>query len=392
LKSIFSGLSIVTGILLIGTGLYLVTLYSKAKNKGEFDTEEAPNNIPPLQNYLLKLRSSESQLKDMVETQQVSVNKKDELNKCIVNNMNAGILFLNPSGRIEIFNSVAQSLFSQSYVNALNNVPEKVLIALPTVCQLVTKNSGQPASYEVEEGDRVFSLRMNPIDNIGQLVIIRDITEDRKKEEIARRNGNFIMLGEMTAFLAHEVKNALGVMLGYTKTMKSEQEKAGKISKEILFLTSMMEGFLNFSKPVTVNTEQDLDLAEALKEIADEKGLAVTITGAATLKKDPTLMHSIFSNLVLNSAQAGADTLEVRLSQEKDTEIFLEDNGAGMPEDIREKIWYPFFTTKDKGTGMGLASIRKIVNSLAGEISLESSSEKGTVFKLVFYPEQEAKD
>ncbi|MCP4155261.1 MAG: PAS domain-containing protein [bacterium] len=381
MKGMFSTLSIVFGLFVIGTGVYLVVLFSRKKQVKEY------RNIPPLQDYLLQLKTSETQLKEVVETQQESVIKKDELNKSIINNINAGIIFLNPKGQIEIFNRAAQELFSQSYGNAINNVPAVIFANFPGLLELLEKSSQEEAlSQELESSGRVFLVHLNPIEKIGLLIFVRDITEARRHEEMDRRNSNFMMLGEMTAFLAHEVRNSLGVIYGYTKTIKTEEEKIGKVNKEIVFLTEMMAGFLNFSKPVNVKGSETIDLAEELERIAGEQGVEVEVSGdSSALASDPTSIHSVFSNLVLNSKEAGANKVTVEIEKGDAVTITLVDNGEGIEKKNRDKIWYPFFTTKDKGTGMGLASIRKIVNTLGGEITLELSEPGKTIFKIVFY-------
>jgi signal transduction histidine kinase len=281
---------------------------------------------------------------------------------------------------------VAEALFSQSYANAKNNFLSKILPGFPEIVTFIDRHNDKKISREITSDEKIFWTHLNPIDKIGVLIIIRDITDERKREEIDRRNSNFIMLGEMTAFLAHEVKNSLGVICGYTSTIKSEKKKTEKINKEIRFLTDMMESFLSFSKPVTINKKEEMDLVPLLKRIADEKEVSIEVEDKpVTLENDPVLIQSIFSNLILNSKEAGADRIKITLKKGKNFEIFLKDNGKGIDPKIREKIWYPFFTTKDKGTGMGLASIRKIINSLNGEILLKNTGSSGTTFKIIFY-------
>ncbi|MCP5052717.1 MAG: hypothetical protein GY940_36455 [bacterium] len=390
MRKMFSALSMMVGLLVIGTGIYLMIQFKKPKPK------EGIAPIPPLQNYLLQLKGSETQLKDMVEKQQVHVTEKDELNKSIINNINAAVMVLNPSRRVDTFNTVAQQLFSQSFVNVKNNLLGAVLSKYPEIVTFVDTNAEEKTSAEVQSNGRYFSIDSNPLENIGQLVIVRDITEEKRREEFERNNGNFIMLGEMAAFLAHEVRNSLGVIYGYTKTIKSEKEKTKteKVNKEINFLTAMMENFLNFSKPVKVTKGETIDLAVLFQSVADETGIALELEpkkggepAGVLPDTDPALVHSIVSNLLLNAGEAGADTVEVSIDTPGDEklEITLTDNGNGVPEDIREKIWFPFFTTKEKGTGMGLAIIRKIVHSLNGEIALTASGSEGTTFRITFY-------
>jgi len=382
LGRMFSTLFIVTSLFFIATAVYLGFQFKRSKLKPEI------KGIPPLQDYLLQLKGSERELKDLVEKQQAHVVTKEELNKSIINNINSAVIFLNRSGRIDIFNSVAEQLFSQSFANAKNNVPEKVLTKFPEISKFLEDNEDQKISKEISTNEGIFFVDINPIENIGQLVIIKDITEEKKREEIDRRNSNFIMLGEMTAFLTHEIRNSLGVIYGYTKTMKTDNDKTGKVNKEINFLTTLMESFLNFSRPIEVAIKQEINLAELLDKLSREVGITLDLTpGNFALESDPALLHSVFLNLLLNSKEAGANRITATLKKKKnkDIEILWQDNGKGIDAEVKEKIWYPFFTTKEKGTGMGLAIIRKVVNTLKGEISLAKTGPGGTTFRIIFY-------
>ena len=382
IKNIFSLLFIVTSLFFLGTAIYLGVLFKKSKLRPEI------KGIPPLHDYLLELKDSETELKNLVEQQQAHVIQKEELNKNIINNINSAVIFINQAGRIDIFNAVAQQLFSQSYANAKNNLPRHVLGKFPGIVDFVQANTDRKVSTEITSEDRVFWVDLNPMGNIGQLLMVKDITEEKKREEIDRSNSNFIMLGEMTAFLAHEVRNSLGVIYGYTKTIDTGKDKIQKVNKEIHFLTAMMESFLAFSKPVQVQNKEEIDLAALLAKIAREKEIILESNREnVMLESDPSLLRPVFSNLLLNSKEAGADRVEVSFKPKKNNglEIRLRDNGKGIVEDVKGKIWYPFFTTKEKGTGMGLAIIRKIVNTLGGEISLVETGPPGTTFKIVFY-------
>lgn len=409
LKKLFSALSIVSGIMLLGTGFYLVILIRKKKHPAQY------SNLPPLQDFLVELKGSENQLKNLVEQQKLDVTEKKELNKTIINHINAAVIFLNHTDRIDIFNPVATELFGQSYANAKNNKLDAILKQFPEIVAFVNHNRNGHTSSEISTPTKLFSIDIIGIENIGRLIIIKDITEERKREEIHQRSRNFSMLGEMATFLAHEVKNSLGVIYGYTRTIKTEtpnrpaldidkptdqendKNKIAKVNKEVQFLTGMMETFLNFSRPVKVGITREIDPTGLLQEITTEIGLPMelkitgnpnhenVITAPVVLESDATLLRSVFSNLLLNAREAGANRINVTITKNTGTDILISDNGPGIAPEIQEKIWFPFFTTKDKGTGMGLAIIRKMMSALNGEITLENSSSLGTTFKLTFF-------
>ena len=379
LKKLFSGLAILLGVSLLLSGLVLIIRIKKDKGS----KEQPP--LPPLQNYLVELKNVQEELKDIVSEQNKSFGKKEELNKSIVNNLHLAVIFVNPAERVEIFNPAAQRIFGRTYTIAQNNQLQTVLDEYPQTYRFLhqarTRESG-----EIDENQRIFLVDLIPVKDTGKLALIRDVTQDKKRERIQHINSNLIMLGEMTASLAHETKNSLGVILGYTRTLKADEQKTRKITQEIRFLSAMMENFLNFAKPVEKVDRQPVDLKKMLQNIAAANAIAVRVpAGEMSIKSDPVLLNMIFSNLLLNSRQAGAQTVGVdfTLSGEQ-VEIRIHDDGRGIAENIRDKIWLPFFSAREKGTGMGLPIVKKLVNALGGEIRLLQSDSGKTSFRLSF--------
>ena len=203
------------------------------------------------------------------------------------------------------------------------------------------------------------------------------------------------MLGEMTAFLTHEVRNSLGAIYGYTKSIGTEIRKFGKeglgrkvskVNHEIEFLSRMMESFLSFSRPVRVEKKEKINLKDMIRKIGRENKVKVKLQQRDIFfHSDPVLINSIFSNLIINAREAKAGQIHIVFKDDPHLEIFFMDNGKGMEPNISEKIWYPLFTTKENGTGMGLALVRKIIHSLRGDIQLVKSTPKGTTFKITFF-------
>ena len=190
------------------------------------------------------------------------------------------------------------------------------------------------------------------------------------------------MLGEMAAALAHEIRNSLGVILGYSKAMRSEPEKTRKVVREIHFLSEMMESFLQFARPVGKISRKKTDVGKMIAAAAAAQEMAVDLPAAALLlKSDPLLLNVVFSNLFLNARQAGARNVKVEFSGLAPVAITLRDDGPGIVAVNAEKIWLPFFSTRDKGTGMGLATVKKLVSALNGDIQLVETKGKGAAFQ-----------
>ncbi|HXA49303.1 MAG TPA: ATP-binding protein [Candidatus Acidoferrum sp.] len=217
-------------------------------------------------------------------------------------------------------------------------------------------------------------------------------------EEAVRRSDRLAALGQLTAGLAHELRNPLGTIkasaeiLGSTLSSENEvsREMAGFISSEVDRTNSLVTRFLQFARPLQVKLEtadlvQTLDRAIAA---AEREATGITIYKAyapeiPAFPLDAELMERVFYNLVLNAAQAspagGAVTVKTRLNG-RNVETLVIDRGSGIDKVHRAQIFNPFFTTKKEGVGLGLAIVAKIVDEHGGKIAVESEPGKGSIF------------
>jgi len=227
----------------------------------------------------------------------------------------------------------------------------------------------------------------------------------QQAEEAVRRSDRLAALGQLTAGLAHELRNPLGTikasaeMLGRQLSAENEvaREMAGFISSEVDRTNSLVTRFLYFARPLQVRLEeadltQMLDRAIAAAE-REAPGIAIYRNYAPEIPAfpfDAELMERVFYNLVLNAAQAtapgGAVTVKTRAGDGV-AEIAVIDRGSGIDPKLRDNIFNPFFTTKPDGVGLGLAIVSKIVDEHGGKIAVESEPGKGSIF-LVILPMQ----
>jgi nitrogen-specific signal transduction histidine kinase len=376
---IFSGLTIFLGIFIIACGIYLGLLLRKK------DPAVNAEAISPFQDYLLEMKKSELELKDQVAAQSKSSLKIEELNKSIISTIHLAVIFADTTGKIEIFNPAAQKYFARSYAAAKNNSLAEVLRDYPELLAFIT-SCKKKDSAEIESAGCIFYTDVVPVGTSGYLVVIRDVSKEKKKEKIQRLNANLMMLGEMAASLAHEIRNSLGVILGYSKAIRTEPEKTGKITREIHFLSEMMESFLQFARPVEKVKHIKVALSPIIAASAAAQNLSVQLPGTdLEIESDPLLLNVIFSNLLLNASQAGAGHLQVEFDPGENTAITISDDGPGIATAVQDKIWLPFFSTRDKGTGMGLATVKKLVSALNGDIQLLTDGKPGARFRIVFY-------
>jgi signal transduction histidine kinase len=229
------------------------------------------------------------------------------------------------------------------------------------------------------------------------------------KEE-ARRSERLAALGQMSAGLAHEIRNPLGVIKGSAEMLHQKlgesnplaSELAGYISSETNRLSALVARFLDFARPQALElTPGDVrEVVEtALAAVAAQRPNAkVTVereyeAELPPVRMDDRLCEQVFQNLALNAYEAmepDGGKLRVAIFSAmragvSGVEVTLTDTGPGIPPEICEQVFNPFFTTKKAGTGLGLAIVSKIVDELHGSLQLESKTGQGATFR-VFFP------
>jgi len=230
-----------------------------------------------------------------------------------------------------------------------------------------------------------------------------------KAQADARRSERLAALGQLSAGLAHEIRNPLGVIKGSSEMLSQKlatadplsAELAGYISSEVNRLSALVSRFLDFARPLHAEPhphEITSLMDKALKSVSDQwKGGTVRVTKdyAADLPLallDENLSEQVFVNLVQNAYEAMGDKggdLSVSIANARSTgrnglQVRIADSGPGIPPEIREQIFNPFFTTKKTGVGLGLSIVSKIMDEHQGSIRVEPAPTQGTAFVLYF--------
>jgi two-component system sensor histidine kinase HydH len=224
----------------------------------------------------------------------------------------------------------------------------------------------------------------------------------REAEEAVRRSDRLAALGQLSAGLAHELRNPLGTikasaeMLGRSVAAENEvaREVAGFISSEVDRTNALVTRFLEFARPLKLRLEP-ADLARVLDRAVELVEREASVHRVAVFKNyspeiprlpmDAELMERVFSNLLLNAVQAtppdGAVTIKTRAGDGM-AEIAVIDRGSGIDPQMMSTIFNPFVTTKPDGVGLGLAIVSQIVDEHGGRISVESEVGKGSIFRV----------
>jgi signal transduction histidine kinase len=234
--------------------------------------------------------------------------------------------------------------------------------------------------------------------------LFTDLTAVQQLEEQLRLKQSLATVGELTAGIAHEFRNGLATIHGYSKLLdpaalpENVRPYVEGIRAEAVSLGEIVTNFLNFARPAQLALA-DVDLKALCERVADEAradartlGGSVTVRGEfGLIQGDEVLLRQAFANLVRNAMEACAGasisptvTLEASVDRRRGTcTVTVDDNGPGVPPNARERIFQPFFTSKKHGTGLGLALVQKIVVSHNGRVSVGTSPLGGARLQIV---------
>ncbi len=261
-----------------------------------------------------------------------------------------------------------------------------------------------PSGRRLTLGLTVHPLRRDDGASRGFLVLFADLTEIRRRAEQSRLAESLQQIGELAAGVAHEMRNSLATLKGYLTLIERTArpgERAvaesddvadyvGEIRHETDHLQRVLEDFLSFARPGTVRVE-DVELRRLVARAAADPVLAGAPIELApgdgesyALLGDPQLLERAFRNLLHNAVEAareaGGKPVEVALGRADGfLEVTVADRGAGIPADLRERLFHPFASGRPGGVGLGLALARRIVVLHGGRLGLEDRPGGGTV-------------
>ncbi|WP_319476699.1 ATP-binding protein [Marispirochaeta aestuarii] len=354
---------------------------------------------------------------DQIRSLIMDVVQENELLEMVLYSMTDGVVVLDEKHSVILLNKAAERLFP--FKNG--DVVERPLwdaLADSSLSEFFHKALVEHENIEDKEislqtsaSTRVLSCTMMPLVREGRiqggLLHIEDITEKKAKEARLRRAENLAALTTLTAGVAHEIKNPLGSIsihiqliqksLGNGangKNTETIQNYLDIVNEEVERLNGIIVDFLFAVRPMDVNlVAQNLnDLVHELFEFIhyelEEQKIRLEFNlddRMPELQLDVKYMKQALLNIVKNaiSAMPEGGTLRVEtIARDDQVELSIRDTGVGIPEENMTKIFEPYFTTKDFGSGLGLTLVYKIIKEHQGEINLESREGEGTTFTI----------
>jgi len=282
------------------------------------------------------------------------------------------------------------------------------MIAMTTVAEISGSRAGAQASNaaRIEELGRIIQVYSDLTDKLQQSHSQLQLTVQSLRNELSEKNRQLerkkrlAALGEMAAGMAHEIRNPLGGIELYASMLARDLQElpaslplVAKISSGVKRLEGLVSQVLQFSReisPQLVTTDLAGIVDQSGEPAADRIGPAMVCRPAGPrpmlVRIDPLLMGQAILNLTINAIEAVGDagTIDINWSPLETGKFRLSilDSGPGIPAAVLDKIFNPFFTTKESGTGLGLAIVHRIVEAHDGTITAGNAPEGGAIFEI----------
>ncbi|HWP49005.1 MAG TPA: ATP-binding protein [Candidatus Limnocylindrales bacterium] len=344
----------------------------------------------------------------------------------ILSSLRDGIIVIDINKKITLFNQAAEHLLdlpaSQACGKNFDDLPamdsEIRLLIRDTLLTGKTFSSHKRSLFLKNGKTLSLDIATSPLFNqqgdiYGVVIVLRDLTAIKDLEEEIRRKDILASMGSVAAGIAHEIKNPLGSIIGASQLLYEEVKNNPELAeylkvviKEAERVNRLIEDLLSLTKPTRLNFKK-VNIHEILKNI-------LLLESASSTKiifqeeYDPSLpeiladrekLTQVFLNLIHNGIEAMSGQGIIKLVTRVSTDCYISrtgpekrsrpmivveihDQGEGIPEDAIEKLFTPFYTTKPKGVGLGLAISHKIIEEHEGFIKVESKIGKGSIFKV----------
>jgi two-component system, NtrC family, sensor histidine kinase HydH len=364
-----------------------------------------------MQGVIQKLREQEKELERLHKIEKERAEKTERLSEEVTRNMPAGLLVVNATGIISSANPAAEQALGihglgfRRYSEALGEA--SALTRLVAECLSTGRifrreevDHCPPAGDTRRLGVTISPIRRGTEKISGAICLLTDLTELAALQQRMQLKENLAALGELSAGIAHEFKNALATISGYAQMIPevSEQDAAdyaGRILEQTRNISHVVTEFLKYARPLEISGET-VTLQTMVERVVSEVAEAIPQVKIRSegefldLGGDEGLLRQAVLNLARNAAEACAMAGDggrvlvrgeiVRGEELGFQRISVLDNGPGIPASALTKLFRPFFTTKANGTGLGLAVVQKIIVQHGGQVEARNRAEGGAAF------------
>jgi two-component system sensor histidine kinase PilS (NtrC family) len=352
-------------------------------------------------NLAERLRRSEAAR----EQREVDFGELEKLNQAILENINSGLMIVNPERRILSFNNSASKITGYELEDVYNR---PVDMFFPEFSGLDLSGTSfmerGEANFTRQDGNKmILGYSASPVEDafgkaVGQLIAFQDLTEYKTLEAQLKRADRLAAVGRLASGMAHEIRNPLASISGSVQLLMEDpnmddenRRLMGIVVREADRLSLLLSDFLNFARPSPLCLEK-VDVAFLLDELISlfsasgqfsEIQIEKAYESPAEMMVDRLKIRQATWDLLLNAAEAVQPSGKIRISLAADKGLIsIEDSGSGIDEQIRDNIFEPFFTTKEKGTGLGLANVYANIEAHNGRIYIEPGSLGGAKFNI----------
>ncbi len=390
-----------------------------AEAVGKFDQsiagDEVGQVIQSYKNIVAELRENEEELRRLYAASSSRADRLERFNRYILSSIGTGVITVDLSGVVVGINAAAggilgldtQQVAGRHYLQSLDDFEK---ISLLIEAGLLRGEYHDRGEYEIRCPDnrRIWlGIESSVIVNdenkaLGTTILFNDLTEIKSLQAEVALTQRMAALGEMTAGLAHQLRNSMAAINGFSQLLKKKtvdeaslHDLAVSIRDEAVTAESLVSRFLNFARPLAPSYEP-VSIGSLLTECAEkyrrttENQISIRIIGigreeAGCLIGDPLLLKEAIGNVIGNAVEAlcGEGLIAITVtSDDSFCEIAVTDDGPGIPESIAEHIFTPFFSSKPSGTGLGLALAQKIISHHGGQIAFDPNPEEGAVCRI----------
>jgi signal transduction histidine kinase len=424
LKALAIGLALVLAAI-AWLVLYLVRKFFKDTREARKNEMHAAPRIEnsaafmtaSMQGVIQKLREQEKELERLHRVEKERAEHTERLSEEVTRNMPAGFLMVNALGIISGANPAAEQALG---IRALNyRRYSEVLGESSELTKLVSECLAggkifrrEQVSHTSPAGDaRRLGVTISPVRRgnekvSGAICLLSDLTELAALQQQIELKKHLAALGELSAGIAHEFKNALATISGYAQMIRAESadpeilDHSERILEQTRNITHVVTEFLKYARPLEIS-EEVVDLEGVVDKVLTEisggmPNVAVRSEGEfGSVAGDESLLRQAMLNLARNAAEACAEVKDgvvlvrgeiVRGGEIGFQRITIADNGPGIASDALPNLFHPFFTTKPHGTGLGLAVVQKIIVQHGGQVAARNQPAGGAAF-IVTLPE-----